>query len=167
MLEEWVSQIPVGALLAAAAFLLATWTLFKKIRKELTETTSGWFKRALLAVADDEDVMKKLSEKQPRNKEMQELVTRIEDLAKAQDELSGRFEAMMETVESVRDDVGALAMETRKNFLVQCISNIEQGEEMEEIELERFHESYKKYIDGGGNSYIKSRVEKLKAEGKL
>ena len=167
MLEEWVNQIPVGAVLAGLTFLMATWTLFKKIRKELTETTSGWFKRAFLVIIDDEDVMKKLSEKQPPSKQSQELMTRLDDLAGAQDYLSGRFQEMMATVESVHSDVGSLAMETRKNFLVQCISNIEQGEKMEEIEMERFHESYAKYLDDGGNSYIKGRVEKLKTEGKL
>lgn len=166
MLEEWVNQIPLGAVLVGASFLFGIWMLFKKIKKELTETTSGWFKRAFLTIIEDDEVMQKLSDKVPR-KENIEMMKRLEDLAGTQDHFSGRLEEMMAALENVHGDVEALAMETRKNFLVSCISNIEQGEPMEEIELERFHESYQKYIDGGGNSYVKGRVEKLKKEGKL
>ena len=36
-----------------------------------------------------------------------------------------------------------------------------------EIETERFYDSYQKYTELGGNSYIKGKVDRLKNEGKL
>ena len=36
-----------------------------------------------------------------------------------------------------------------------------------EIETERFYDSYQKYTEPGGNSYIKGKVDRLKNEGKL
>lgn len=160
MFEEWINHIPVGQIILAASFLLGVWVLFKKIHKELNETTTGWFKRATLDVLDNEDIRKKIAEVAPQSDAVQRMSEQI-------DQLAGRFQEMMASVEELRSDVGALAMETRKNFLVQCLSDIEQGEKLEQVELERFHESYSAYIKAGGNSYIKGRVERLKEEGKL
>lgn len=160
MLEEWINQIPVGQVILAATFLLGVWVLFKKIHKELTETTTGWFKRATMDALNNDEVRKKISEVVPQSDDVRHMSSQLEQLA-------GRFQEMMASVEELRNDVGALAMETRKNFLVQCLSDLEQGEELEQVELERFHESYTAYIRAGGNSYIKGRVEKLKEEGKL
>ncbi len=60
-----------------------------------------------------------------------------------------------------------LSLDNAKNYLVPFLSKVERGEPVDEIELERFHEEYTFYIDHGGNSYIKSRVDKLKQAGKL
>ena len=60
-----------------------------------------------------------------------------------------------------------LAMDNAKNYIVPFLARVERGEPVDSIELERFHEEYKFYTDHDGNSYIKSRVEKLKKEGKL
>ena len=57
---------------------------------------------------------------------------------------------------------------TCKNFLVRCLADVERGEKMSETELERFKEQYDHYAnDLKGNTYIKDKYEKLKAEGKL
>lgn len=58
-------------------------------------------------------------------------------------------------------------LDNAKNYIVPFIARLEREEAISEIELERFHEEYTFYIDHGGNSYIKERVEKLKKEGKL
>ena len=58
-------------------------------------------------------------------------------------------------------------LDNAKNYIVPFVVKVERGEPIDSIELERFHEEYKYYIDHGGNSYIKSRVEKLQKEGKL
>lgn len=58
-------------------------------------------------------------------------------------------------------------LDNAKNYIVPFIVKIERGEAIGDIELERFHEEYDYYIKHGGNSYIKSRVEKLQKEGKL
>lgn len=60
-----------------------------------------------------------------------------------------------------------LSLDNAKNYLVPFLSKVERGEAVDEIELERFHEEYQFYIEHGGNSYIRSRVDKLKKAGKL
>ncbi len=60
-----------------------------------------------------------------------------------------------------------LELNTNKNFLVRFLSDIEQGNQIYKVEEERFYETYKRYHNLGGNSYIDHQVEKLKKEGKL
>ena len=55
-----------------------------------------------------------------------------------------------------------------KNFLVRFLADIEQGNEIDEVERERFYETYAHYKDDLHlNTYIHDKVEKLKKEGKL
>lgn len=54
-----------------------------------------------------------------------------------------------------------------KNFLVRFLSDVEQGARIDEVERERFYETYQHYINAGGNSYIHEKVESLKKQGKL
>ena len=61
----------------------------------------------------------------------------------------------------------SLAMDNAKNYIVPFLARVERGEPVDNIEVELFHEEYKYYRDHDGNSYIKSRVEKLMKEGKL
>jgi len=65
------------------------------------------------------------------------------------------------------DQISKVDMETTKNFLVRCISDIERGDVMSETEKERFYEQYEHYLAKGGNTYIKTKVEKMIAEGKI
>lgn len=61
----------------------------------------------------------------------------------------------------------SLAMDNAKNYIVPFLARMERGEPVDSIEVERFHEEYKYYREHNGNSYIKSRVEKLQKDGKL
>lgn len=54
-----------------------------------------------------------------------------------------------------------------KDFLVSFFSKVEKGEEIDDVELEHFYCVYEVYVSKGGNSYIHSKYEKLKKEGKL
>lgn len=54
-----------------------------------------------------------------------------------------------------------------KNFLVRFLADVEQGNQLDEIEKERFYETYEHYIKNGGNSYIKDKVARLRRSGKL
>ena len=54
-----------------------------------------------------------------------------------------------------------------KNFIVRFLADIEQGNEVDEVEKERFYEIYQRYKELGGNSYVSHKVEKLQKEGKL
>ena len=58
-------------------------------------------------------------------------------------------------------------MDNAKDYIVPFIARLERGEPISDIELERFWEEYHFYRDNNGNSYIKSRVEKLQKDGKL
>ena len=67
----------------------------------------------------------------------------------------------------VSDQLNKVDMESTKNFLVRCLSDVEKGDSMGETELERFWEQYEHYLSKGGNTYIKNKVERYKAEGRL
>lgn len=58
-------------------------------------------------------------------------------------------------------------LDNAKNYVVPFIAKLDRGEPVSDIEVERFHEEYKYYIDHGGNSYIKDKVEKLREANKL
>lgn len=58
-------------------------------------------------------------------------------------------------------------MENCKNFLVQCLADLDRGQDMTETEMQRFYEEYQHYIDNDGNSYVKREVEKMQKAGKL
>lgn len=60
-----------------------------------------------------------------------------------------------------------LQLQTDKNYLVRFLSDVEEGEKVDETELEHFYYTYDSYHKNGGNSYIDHKVEKLKKEGKL
>ena len=75
--------------------------------------------------------------------------------------------AIKAVIKPLIDKIDAYGTDNAKNYLVPFLSKVERGEPIDEIELERFHEEYEFYLDHGGNSYVKSRVEKLRKEGKL
>lgn len=55
-----------------------------------------------------------------------------------------------------------------KNFLVRFMADVEQGNPIDEIEKERFYETYAHYSeDLHLNTYIHDKYEKLKKAGKL
>jgi len=75
--------------------------------------------------------------------------------------------ALKKLLKPLEDKIDAFGTDNAKNYLVPFLSKVESGEPIDEIELERFHEEYEFYLNHGGNSYVKSRVEKLRKEGKL
>ena len=82
--------------------------------------------------------------------------------------LGGSVAAIIKGVKKVVEKLLLpLSLDNAKNYLVPFLSKVERGEPCDEIELERFHEEFTFYTSHGGNSYIKSRVNKLQKEGKL
>lgn len=75
--------------------------------------------------------------------------------------------ALKKLLKPLEDKIDAFGTDNAKNYLVPFLSKVERGEPIDEIELERFHEEYAFYLAHGGNSYVKSRVDKLRKEGKL
>ena len=82
-------------------------------------------------------------------------------------EFTANIAPLKREVEGLGKRLDEVDMHGTKNFLVKCITDVERGQTMGEIETERFWEEYEHYRKGGGNSYIAQKVEKLKAEGKL
>ena len=74
-----------------------------------------------------------------------------------------RIEQHQDTIERIEN----VQLYSDKNFLVRFLADIEQGNKVDEVEIERFYEVYRDYKDLGGNSYIQHKVEKLQKEGKL
>lgn len=60
-----------------------------------------------------------------------------------------------------------IELSSDKNFIVRFLADIEQGNQIDEVERERFYEIYQRYKELGGNSYVSHKVEKLQKEGKL
>lgn len=77
------------------------------------------------------------------------------------------IQTIKEQLKPVTDAIDKVDKETTKNFLVRCIADVERGEVMGETEKERFYEQYEHYLSQGGNTYIKSKVDKLIAEGRI
>ena len=81
------------------------------------------------------------------------------------------FEVQLQKIEkrldAVDEHIADVDINATKNYLVQVLSDVEQGAPFDEIEKERFYEQYQHYQNVGGNSYIKRKVETLQNEGKL
>ena len=68
----------------------------------------------------------------------------------------------------LKTDIRKVDESCSKNFLVQFLQRVEEGEKVDEVEYERFYEAYDHYTnDLKLNSYIHRKVEKLEKEGKL
>lgn len=85
--------------------------------------------------------------------------------------LKALFKEQMETIDKRLDQQEAqikkIDLENCKNFLVSYLAKVESGGVTDEIETQRFWEEYEHYTQNGGNSYIRQKVDKLKAAGKL
>ena len=63
--------------------------------------------------------------------------------------------------------INQVDLENCKNFLVSFLAKADRGDGLDEIEVQRFWEQYEHYSSIGGNSYIRSKVDKMKSAGKL
>ena len=81
--------------------------------------------------------------------------------------LKGDFDDIRKDISGLNDRINVVDQENCKNFLVRFLADVEQGRQIDEVVLMRFWEEYEHYVAGGGNSYIKDKVEKLKSAGKL
>ena len=74
------------------------------------------------------------------------------------------FDVKLKPINTRLNDI---ELSSDKNFIVRFLADIEQGNEVDEVEKERFYEIYQRYKELGGNSYVSHKVEKLQKEGKL
>lgn len=101
-------------------------------------------------------------------KMLEPVTASIADLGSRIDKVdSGMNERLDHVDNEINRRLNKVDMQACKNFLVRCLSDLERGDDLGEVEKARFKEQYDYYIDHDGNSYIKDKVEKYKAEGKL
>ena len=77
-------------------------------------------------------------------------------------------QTLNEEIHPIREELKNSRIDNLKNFIVMCFDNLDKGEDLSEITKERLLESLDIYFnDLKQNSYIHSRYEKIKKEGKL
>ena len=82
--------------------------------------------------------------------------------------LHAGLEPTNKKIDELKANIIEVDASTCKNFLVRVMADIEQGEQIDEIEKERFYETYAHYSnDLHLNTYIHDKYEKLKKAGKL
>lgn len=87
---------------------------------------------------------------------------------KAVSYLTDKFKKGMNTVlKPVTDELHSLRKSVCTNYIVRFLSDIEHGENLDDVEWQRFWENYETYIELGGNSYIRDKVEKLRKQQKI
>lgn len=79
-----------------------------------------------------------------------------------------RFNKLFDTkLAPINTRLNQIELSSDKNFIVRFLADIEQGNQVDEVEKQRFYEIYQRYRELGGNSYVSHKVEKLQKEGKL
>lgn len=79
-----------------------------------------------------------------------------------------RFNKLFDTkLAPINTRLNQIELSSDKNFIVRFLADIEEGNQVDEVERERFYEIYQRYKELGGNSYVSHKVEKLQKEGKL
>lgn len=78
-----------------------------------------------------------------------------------------KIDLMRGDIKVISDKVDRVEYEERKNFLVQTLRDVNDGETLDSATRARFYENYDAYVAAGGNSYIKEEVERAQKAGKL
>lgn len=82
--------------------------------------------------------------------------------------LHAGLEPTNKKIDELKANISDVDASMCKNFLVRVMSDIEQGNPIDEVEKERFYETYNHYSDDLHlNTYIHDKYEKLKKDGKL
>lgn len=77
------------------------------------------------------------------------------------------FKPVNQKLTELTNDTQQLRLSVCKNYIVRFLADLEQGQEVDEVERQRFYENYDLYISLGGNSYLKDKVERMRKEKKL
>ena len=93
-----------------------------------------------------------------------DLLSILEYLLKIGAAVGAVIVGVKKVVEKIVEPIG---LDNAKNYIVPYLARLERGEAVSDIETERFHEEYTYYVEHGGNSYIKDKVEKLREAKKL
>lgn len=74
------------------------------------------------------------------------------------------LEAKIDTLAVKIDEVD---LNSLKDFLVSRFAEIERGETLDEVTRQRIYEEMERYERQGGNSYLHTRFDELKKQGRL
>lgn len=77
------------------------------------------------------------------------------------------IEPLKETMARIETEVKKTDKEATKNFLVTFLANVDRGEQIDEIERQRFFEEWEHYTANGGNGYLHAKVDRLREKGLL
>ena len=78
--------------------------------------------------------------------------------------VNDRFKNIEKKIEEQDKNIEKLDIDECKNYIILFITKINNGDTIEDMELQRFYDLYKHYLDKGGNSFIKTKVEELKTK---
>lgn len=81
--------------------------------------------------------------------------------------LNEEFKSINDKIDKINAKIDDNTLNQDKNFLVACFDEIDQGKTLSETTIERIYECMEEYTNLGGNSFVHSRFEKLKKDGKL
>jgi len=68
---------------------------------------------------------------------------------------------LKEEIDPIKNRLNDIEIGADKNFLTNFLAKVERGDPIDEVEWERFWETYRRYHQLGGNSYIDHKVQKL------
>lgn len=77
--------------------------------------------------------------------------------------LKEKFDGLEKSNAEILKRLDSVDIENCKNYLVTFLAEAARGEMKDETELQRFWEEYEHYTQKGGNSYIRNKVDDLKA----
>ena len=74
---------------------------------------------------------------------------------------------MIRLLEKNSQEIRNVDLSQCKNFISRYLADMERGQDLTEIEYERFNDILEHYDGIGGNSYVHRKIDKLKDQGKL
>lgn len=91
------------------------------------------------------------------SKKTNKKVDSIEDLKKE----------MQSMKEENKKDMKKHLLEADKTFLINFLSDLENGVKKTDVQIKRAYEIYERYCENGGNSYVHDKWEECKRKGLL
>lgn len=81
--------------------------------------------------------------------------------------ISKKTNKKVDCITELRQEFKAHVLDADKTFLINFLSDIENGETKSDIQIKRIYEIYERYTNNGGNSYVHDRWEEVKKKGLL
>lgn len=81
--------------------------------------------------------------------------------------ISKKTNKKVDCIAELRKDFKEHVLDADKTFLINFLSDIENGIKKSDIQIKRAYEIYERYTNNGGNSYVHDRWEEVKKKGLL